>query len=634
MEVDEMNITQLKYSGCLVAIAGIACLSAHGGPVITLQAERQQYYTGEPIILRTDIVNGDNAFQFDYESNGNREARPRVRIQFGRLGEDYTLNSYTLDNPFHASYPPYGDELYRDGYGFLRILAPNQRIRRVDVQVFSAGTYNLRAVIVDRTQRYESIPIVIQVLPVPSSEPIESLRDEKTAFMFGHSICNAHWFPGHVQAAGMNGTCTMGSEEFYSLADTVMGHIDHRLRPYVIYAYAQSILHFSGAIDDSDERVNLAMNMVQEFRERYHDNWLMTDLYEKLFYYYDHRGMVIDAITVGRYAMSTDPTNLKLDAQFIAKLQYLESLKNDVNGPVIGVLGEHPISVECGTPYTDAGATATDNKDGDLTASITVQNNVNPAVPGAYTVVYTVSDAAGNTTTATRTVNVVDTTAPVLTCLNAQVQKPETCGGGVNFAVPTALDQCAGTVAVTCTPASGDVLAAGIHTVNCSATDSANNTGTCSFTVDVKERLQVRFVAPLSDDNADNNIETDADVVNTFKIGSRVIHKVKLFDCAGNDVTEAYASLVSVKLDVTLRTTTNTGSDVVNDVPEVSSGVGNAGGLMIPVGDHFQYNLDTTGYTAGTVNDERFYRSAVTVEWVSAPGLVVGEEDALLESKP
>jgi hypothetical protein len=150
----------------------------------------------------------------------------------------------------------------------------------------------------------------------------------------------------------------------------------------------------------------------------------------------------------------------------------------------------------------------------------------------------------------------------------------------------------------------------------------------------VKERLQARFVAPLSDDNADNNIETDADVVNTFKVGSRVIHKVKLFDCAGNDVTEAYASLVSVKLDVTLRTTTNTGSDVVNDVPEVSSGVGNAGGLMIPVGDHFQYNLDTTGYTAGTVNDERFYRSAVTVEWVSAPGLVVGEEDALLESKP
>jgi hypothetical protein len=323
-----------------------------------------------------------------------------------------------------------------------------------------------------------------------------------------------------------------------------------------------------------------------------------------------------------------------LDQRYVAWVQQNIVPNIDHTPPQIDILLTNPVSIECGTTYTDAGATATDNKDGDITASITVQNNVNPTVPGAYTVVYTVSDAAGNSATATRTVNVVDTTAPVLTCLNAQVHKPDTCGGGVNFAVPTALDQCAGSVAVTCSPASGDVLAAGVHTVNCSATDPANNPATCSFTVDVKERLQARFVAPLSDDNADNNIETDADVVNTFKVGSRVINKVKLFDCAGNDVTEAYASLVSVKLDVTLRTTTNTGSDVVNDVPEVSSGVGNAGGLMIPVGDHFQYNLDTTGYATGTANDERFYRSAVTVEWVSAPGLVVGGEDALLESKP
>jgi hypothetical protein len=227
-----------------------------------------------------------------------------------------------------------------------------------------------------------------------------------------------------------------------------------------------------------------------------------------------------------------------------------------------------------------------------------------------------------------------DVTPPTITCPSGQTILPQVCGAGVAFDEATATDNRDSEVQAVCTPQSGAVLAAGLHTVNCSATDASGNTGTCSFTVDVKERLQVRFVAPLSDDNADNNTETDADVVNTFKVGSRVIHKVKLFDCAGNDVTEAYASLVSVKLDVTLRTTTNAGTEVVNDVPEVSSGVGNAGGLMIPVGDHFQYNLDTTGYTAGTVNDERFYRSAVTVEWVSAPGLVVGEEDALLESKP
>ena len=34
---------------------------------------------------------------------------------------------------------------------------------------------------------------------------------------------------------------------------------------------------------------------------------------------------------------------------------------------------------------------------------------------GSYTVTYTSTDASGNTGTATRTVNVVDTTAPVVT---------------------------------------------------------------------------------------------------------------------------------------------------------------------------------------------------------------------------
>ena len=38
--------------------------------------------------------------------------------------------------------------------------------------------------------------------------------------------------------------------------------------------------------------------------------------------------------------------------------------------PVIIVTGDNPASVELGYAYTDAGATATDNADGDLTSSI------------------------------------------------------------------------------------------------------------------------------------------------------------------------------------------------------------------------------------------------------------------------
>ncbi len=78
----------------------------------------------------------------------------------------------------------------------------------------------------------------------------------------------------------------------------------------------------------------------------------------------------------------------------------------DVTPPVITLLGSTPVDVELGATYTDAGATASDNIDGDLTASIVTVNPVNTAVVGSYSVTYNVSDAAGNPAAeVSRTVN-------------------------------------------------------------------------------------------------------------------------------------------------------------------------------------------------------------------------------------
>ena len=79
----------------------------------------------------------------------------------------------------------------------------------------------------------------------------------------------------------------------------------------------------------------------------------------------------------------------------------------DTTPPVIIPLGANPVTVECGGAYADAGATATDNKDGDITARIVVENNVDTPKAGTYQVTYRVTDAAGNAATATRTVKVV-----------------------------------------------------------------------------------------------------------------------------------------------------------------------------------------------------------------------------------
>ena len=94
----------------------------------------------------------------------------------------------------------------------------------------------------------------------------------------------------------------------------------------------------------------------------------------------------------------------------------------DTTAPVITLVGQSSLYIEwtSGATYSDAGATASDNKDGDITSRITVGNNVNLAALGTYTVTYNVSDSSGNRATqVTRTVTVRDTTRPTITLVGA-----------------------------------------------------------------------------------------------------------------------------------------------------------------------------------------------------------------------
>lgn len=293
----------------------------------------------------------------------------------------------------------------------------------------------------------------------------------------------------------------------------------------------------------------------------------------------------------------------------------------DTKPPVITILGDNPVTLECGEPYQDAGATALDAASGDLTSNITVMCSLTPG-PGTYGVYYTVCDLSGNTGTACRVIEVADTTPPQITCPPDQVVVPQDCGT-VLFETPTVTDNAPGCT-VTCSPPSGSVLGAGSHTITCTATDTSGNTSECEFQVTVLMPLRVVFGPPL---------ESGSNVVNRFTVNSTIPHKIKLLDCAGNDVTAAMASLVTVKIDVTERVQTETGSALLVDVPEDYSGVGDAGGLMVFTGGQFQFNLKTKGYESGTVRNNRFFQSLVTVTYDTNPGTPVGTGFVLMESK-
>ena len=112
----------------------------------------------------------------------------------------------------------------------------------------------------------------------------------------------------------------------------------------------------------------------------------------------------------------------------------------DTTVPVITRIGANPVTIEVGSSYIDAGATASDIGDGDLTGAIVTVNPVDADVIGVYTVPYNVTDASlKQAVQVTRTVNVVDTTAPLVTLIGAKTVTVEV-GSAYVDAGATAVD--------------------------------------------------------------------------------------------------------------------------------------------------------------------------------------------------
>ena len=141
----------------------------------------------------------------------------------------------------------------------------------------------------------------------------------------------------------------------------------------------------------------------------------------------------------------------------------------DTTAPVVTVTGDNPATVELGATYTDAGATASDLD----TVTVTSDGTVDTGTVGTYTITYTATDASGNSAAAVRTVNVVDTTAPVVTVAG---DNPATVELGATYtdAGATATDA-SGTVTVA-TTGTVDTDTVGTYTITYTSTDAVSYT--------------------------------------------------------------------------------------------------------------------------------------------------------------
>ncbi len=110
------------------------------------------------------------------------------------------------------------------------------------------------------------------------------------------------------------------------------------------------------------------------------------------------------ASSAGRYTLTYTATDVAGNTASLTRTIIVA----DTTAPVITIVGNTSIDHPLGSEYVDAGATAIDTVDGDV--SVTTSGTVED-VAQTYTLIYTATDNAGNLATASRTVNVGDSTA-------------------------------------------------------------------------------------------------------------------------------------------------------------------------------------------------------------------------------
>jgi hypothetical protein len=160
----------------------------------------------------------------------------------------------------------------------------------------------------------------------------------------------------------------------------------------------------------------------------------------------------------------------------------------DTIPPVITLNGANPMTVECHGSFSDPGATANDTCAGSV--GVRVSGSVDANSAGTYYLTYTADDGNGNTGVATRTVNVVDTTAPVITysftnlvlsaVTNCSALMPDVTGTNYIFAS----DACSGTnLFITQVPTNNAILPQGTNMVIIAVADQSGNTNYSTNTI-------------------------------------------------------------------------------------------------------------------------------------------------------
>ena len=240
----------------------------------------------------------------------------------------------------------------------------------------------------------------------------------------------------------------------------------------------------------------------------------------------------------------------------------------DSTPPVITLNGNNPTVVELGNAYIEAGATA------DTGEPVVVTGTVNTNVVGTYTLTYTAIDDWANVGTTTRTVNVVDTTAPVMSVTG---DNPATVELGASYTDAGATGSDLGGAVAVSSSGTVNTDVVGTYTITYTGTDPSGNTSTATRTVNVVDTtapvITVTGTNPVTHELGDTYTDAGATAsdlsgsitvttngtVNDDAVGEYVLTYVAT-DPSGN--TSTATRTVNV-VDTTAPTVTVTGTNPV-----------------------------------------------------------------------
>jgi len=327
-------------------------------------------------------------------------------------------------------------------------------------------------------------------------------------------------------------------------------------------------------------------------------------------------GLPIDTSVLGEHIVTYSVYGGNAELIKAERIVNVIAVVTDTTPPVITISGDNPATVKQGETYTDAGATAVDAVDGNVT--VTTSGTVDTSTAGSYTITYTASDSKGNEVTATREVIVVDTTPPVITIIG---NNPATVMQGETYtdAGATAVDNVDGSVTVT---ASGtvDTSTAGTYIITYTASDSKGNEATTTRVVKVPPKLNDTGITKCVNDTQ-NNLDCP---VSTHPNQDAQFGR----DATHNDDSDGHAGFSFTKIS-------STGAELPASATEWSCVKDNVTGLIWEVktndgGLHDKYNSytwynpdnSTNGGDAGTEygdNDtDSFVINTNTAGWCGA----------------